>query len=125
MILRKIHLLVVLLSPLPLFAGAWTQPRGSYYAQLSYWRFSSTTNFDSNQKISLANAAEFEEESIYAYETNLKQRAGAPPLGDGQTDFELRVLVGRSILRSAAYVNLVKKLLRERIPLLAKSYRSV
>jgi hypothetical protein len=30
----------------------------------------------------------------------------APPLGDGQDDFELRVLIGQSILRHAAYYNL-------------------
>jgi len=30
----------------------------------------------------------------------------APPLGDGQNDFELRALIGQSILRGAAYYNL-------------------
>lgn len=168
----KIANIVVLLSlsPLPLFAGAWTQPRGASYFQLSYWRFSSTSIFDMQQnKVALAGGGEFDEESFFAYfenglsesvtfvasvpyknlryttparqtrsiglgdvylglryllgtqdyvsslqvglklspgyETDLQKLGSAPPLGDGQTDVEFRLLVGKSFLRSAAYVN--------------------
>jgi hypothetical protein len=40
------------------------------------------------------------------YQTDTTALAFAPPLGDGQNDFELRALIGQSILRHAAYYNL-------------------
>lgn len=40
------------------------------------------------------------------YPTDTTALQLAPPLGDGQTDFELRALIGQSILRGAAYYNL-------------------
>ncbi len=40
------------------------------------------------------------------YQTDTTALNLAPPLGDGQTDFELRALIGQSILRGAAYYNL-------------------
>lgn len=40
------------------------------------------------------------------YQTDTTALSLAPPLGDGQNDFELRALIGQSILRHAAYYNL-------------------
>jgi len=40
------------------------------------------------------------------YQTDTTALNLAPPLGDGQNDFELRALIGQSILRGAAYYNL-------------------
>ncbi len=40
-----------------------------------------------------------------AYETNEDVLDSAPPLGDGQTDFDVHVLVGRSILNYRGYIN--------------------
>lgn len=40
------------------------------------------------------------------YETNEDELNSAPPLGDGQTDFDFRLLLGRSILDHHAYLNL-------------------
>lgn len=41
------------------------------------------------------------------YEINKpEQLQAAPPLGDGQTDYDLRLLAGKSILKHAAYLNL-------------------
>lgn len=40
------------------------------------------------------------------YETNEEALDSAPPLGDGQTDVEFRLLLGRSILNYGGYVNL-------------------
>jgi len=40
------------------------------------------------------------------YPTDTTALKLAPPLGDGQNDFELRALIGQSILRGAAYYNL-------------------
>jgi hypothetical protein len=39
------------------------------------------------------------------YQTDTTALSFAPPLGDGQNDFELRALVGQSVLRNAAYYN--------------------
>ncbi len=39
------------------------------------------------------------------YETDEEKLDSAPPLGDGQTDLEFRLLTGRSILNYRAYVN--------------------
>jgi hypothetical protein len=167
----KIAKMVVLsLLPLPLFAGAWTQPRGASYFQLSYWRFSSTSIFDTQQhKVALADGGKFDEKSFFVYfenglsesvtfvasvpyrdlhyttpgnrsrsigwgdvylglryllgtqgyvsslqvglklatgyEIDPQKLGGAPPLGDGQTDVEFKLLAGKSFLRSAAYVS--------------------
>ncbi len=40
------------------------------------------------------------------YPTDTTTLKLAPPLGDGQNDFELRALIGQSILRGTAYYNL-------------------
>lgn len=40
------------------------------------------------------------------YATSPEELGGAPPLGDGQTDFELRLLVGKPILTHGGYFNL-------------------
>ncbi len=40
------------------------------------------------------------------YQTDTTALSLAPPLGDGQNDFELRALIGQSILRHAVYYNL-------------------
>ncbi|MFQ5601837.1 MAG: hypothetical protein ACE5HS_01060 [bacterium] len=40
------------------------------------------------------------------YETDEKELNSAPPLGDGQNDFELRLQVGRSIFKYRGYLNL-------------------
>ncbi|MDZ7362477.1 MAG: hypothetical protein ONB46_17405 [candidate division KSB1 bacterium] len=40
------------------------------------------------------------------YQTDTTALNLAPPLGDGQNDFELRALIGHSILRGAVYYNL-------------------
>lgn len=40
------------------------------------------------------------------YETSPEKLGGAPPLGDGQTDFEMLLLAGRSILKYRGYVSL-------------------
>jgi len=40
------------------------------------------------------------------YQTDSTALNLAPPLGDGQTDFELRALIGKSIFHHAAYYNL-------------------
>ena len=39
------------------------------------------------------------------YETDEEELDSRPPLGDGQTDFEMRLLLGRSVLNHSAYVN--------------------
>lgn len=39
------------------------------------------------------------------YETNPTNLGSAPPLGDGQTDVDFHILLGRSILRYQGYVN--------------------
>jgi len=43
---------------------------------------------------------------ITGYQTDTTALNLAPPLGDGQTDFELRALIGKSILKNTAYYNL-------------------
>lgn len=40
------------------------------------------------------------------YQTDTTALNLAPPLGDGQNDFELRALIGQSIFKNAAYYNL-------------------
>ncbi len=40
------------------------------------------------------------------YETEELKLDSAPPLGDGQTDFDLRLLIGRSIFNYSGYINL-------------------
>lgn len=39
------------------------------------------------------------------YETDEEELDSRPPLGDGQTDFEMRLLLGRSVLNHSGYVN--------------------
>ncbi|MCG8605655.1 hypothetical protein MJD09_11735 [bacterium] len=39
------------------------------------------------------------------YETDEDALESRPPLGDGQTDFEMRLLIGRSVLNYRAYLN--------------------
>ena len=58
----------------------------------------------SNQNAVTSLQAGFKLNTGYPTDTTALQLA--PSLGDGQTDFELRALIGQSILRGAAYYNL-------------------
>ncbi|MFQ5707702.1 MAG: hypothetical protein ACE5HO_09655 [bacterium] len=169
---KSLYFFAFLFTTKLLFAGAWTQKKGHYYAKLSVQRFASRSQYLLNgDKERLADNGEIIDSGVFfyleyglfnnftivgslpfrrlnfscatsncdntttgvgdfygafryqlsqkpwvvsvqsgikvasGYETDEEKLNSAPPLGDGQTDVDFHLLLGRSILDYRGYVN--------------------